>query len=74
MESNRNEAPGTTNMGDIVNLNLFRKKKERLEREEKSAANRARSGVDKKTKRGIVSKRQQTKKNLDGKRLEKGDD
>ncbi len=61
-------------MGDIVNLNLFRKKKERIEREEKSAANRARSGVNKKTKRAVLSEREQIKKNLDGKRLEKGDD
>ena len=61
-------------MGDIVNLNLFRKKKERLERDQKSATNRARSGVDKKTKRSLLSERQQIHKNLDGKRLEKGDD
>ncbi len=61
-------------MGDIVNLNLFRKKKERLKREQKSAANRARTGIDKKTKRSLLSERRQKKKNQDGKRLEKGDD
>ena len=57
-------------MGDVVNLNQYRKKRERAERAQKRAANRARSGRTKAEKQ--VSQAEGTRGDavLDGKRLD----
>ena len=62
------------NMGDVVNLNQFRKQRERLEREKAAAANRAKFGRTK----GDVTKgkkdRERDKADLEGKRLKEAAD
>lgn len=57
-------------MGDVVNLNQYRKKAQRAEKEQRAALGRARSGrtkAERVTTRGDSDRRGAT---LDGKRLE----
>ena len=56
------------NMGDVVNLNQFRKQRERLERKKAAAANRAKFGRTKGDVTQGKKSRQRDKAKLDGKR------
>ena len=57
-------------MGDVVNLNQFRKKRERAEKAQKRAANRARSGRTKTEKQVTQVEGTRGDAVLDGKRLD----
>lgn len=57
-------------MGDVVNLNQFRKKRERAEKAQRRAANRARSGRSKAEKRVTQAEGTRGDAVLDGKRLD----
>ena len=56
-------------MGDVVNLNQFRKQRERLERKKAAAANRAKFGRAKGDVVTTKKSRERDKTKLDGKRL-----
>jgi hypothetical protein len=57
-------------MGDVVNLNKFRKARDRRTAEEQAAENRVRFGLPKDVKGKLRSDADQTQKDLDGKRLD----
>jgi hypothetical protein len=57
-------------MGDVVNLNKFRKARDRRTAEDRAAENRARFGQAKDAKAKLRTEAEQTQKDLDGKRLD----
>lgn len=57
-------------MGDVVNLNKFRKRKAKLEREKRAETNRRLHGRTKLERARDELSKQQLTRNLDGKRLE----
>lgn len=57
-------------MGDVVNLNHFRKRKEREQREVRASENRAKSGRDKAERNLTRSESEHRRYDLDGKRLD----
>jgi hypothetical protein len=57
-------------MGDVVNLNKFRKARDRRTAEDQAAENRARFGQPKDLKSKLRTEAEQTQKDLDGKRLD----
>ena len=57
-------------MGDVVNLNKFRKARDRKVAEDQAAENRTRFGQPKDVKAKLRSEADQTQKDLDGKRLD----
>lgn len=57
-------------MGEIVNLNQYRKKREKEEKNRRGAENRARSGRRKGDRMGARFEADQREADLDGKRLE----
>ena len=57
-------------MGDVVNLNKFRKARDRRTAEDQAAENRARFGQSKDVKAKLRTEADQTQKDLDGKRLD----
>lgn len=57
-------------MGDVVNLNRFRKAKRKAEAEDKAAANRVRHGRTKAERARDQGDRQRAAADLDGKRIE----
>ena len=59
-------------MGDVVNLNSFRRRKERLRAERAAAENRAKFGRGAGEKTVTRYDAEREKKNLDGKRLDDG--
>ena len=59
-------------MGDIVNLNQFRKRRERELKEEQAAGNRAKSGQRKTDRKTLSHDIEQRCHELDGKRLDRG--
>ena len=59
-------------MGDIVNLQQYRKKLKRAEEARKAADNRARHGRAKPERRSTDLARRRQDKELDGKRLQRG--
>ena len=61
-------------MGDIVNLNKFRKKREREERRAESANNSARSGRSKADRAATEQDSGREKADLDGKRMSPNED
>ena len=61
-------------MAEIVNLNQYRKRKEREAKESKSAGNRARHGRTKGTRHTDQLDRKRDADELDGKKLEKDDE
>jgi len=61
-------------MGDIVNLNKFRKKREREERQAESANNSARSGRSKADRAATAQDSGREKADLDGKRMSPNED
>lgn len=58
-------------MGEVVNLNQFRKKRQRAEAERQAAANRTLHGRRKSDKNKDATVRQALEAALDGKKLEK---
>jgi Domain of unknown function (DUF4169) len=54
----------------IVNLNKYRKKRERAEDERRAAENRVRFGRSKKSREKDLYDREQAKKDIDDKRLD----
>jgi uncharacterized protein DUF4169 len=54
----------------IVNLNKFRKKRERAEGERRAAENRVRFGRSKAARANDISDRERAEKSIDDKRLE----
>ena len=57
-------------MGDVVNLNQFRKKRDRAAKAEKRAVNRARSGRTKVERQMTQAEAVQGEATLDGKRID----
>ena len=57
-------------MGDVVNLNQFRKKRERTAKAQKRAANRARSGRTKGERQVTQAEASRGDMALDGKRID----
>jgi hypothetical protein len=57
-------------MGDVVNLNKFRKTRDRRTAETRAAENRVRFGLSKEAKAKVRTETDQTQKDLDGKRLD----
>ena len=57
-------------MGDVVNLNKFRKARDRKVAEDQAAENRTRFGQPKDVKAKLRTEADQTQKDLDGKRLD----
>jgi hypothetical protein len=57
-------------MGDVVNLNKFRKARDRRAAEDQAAENRVRFGQPKDAKAKLRAEADQTQKDLDGKRLD----
>ena len=57
-------------MGNVVNLNRFRKKKQREEKAKQSKTNRALHGRTKAQKEGELAERERAARLLEGKRLE----
>ena len=60
--------------GNVVNLNKFRKKKQREERAKQAEINRARHGRTKAQKEREAADRERAVRMLEGKRLERGDE
>ena len=64
-------------MGDVVNLNHFRKRKERLDGERRAAERRAKTGRKKTDRERARSESERRRNDLDGKRIDSstpGDD
>ncbi|MFP6729502.1 MAG: DUF4169 family protein [Alphaproteobacteria bacterium] len=59
-------------MGDIVNLNQFRKRRERELKEERAEGNRQKSGQKKSDHKALSHDIDQRRRELDGKRLDRG--
>ncbi len=57
-------------MGDVVNLNKFRKARDRRAAEDLAAENRTRFGQPKDVKAKLRTEADQSQKDLDGKRLD----
>ena len=57
-------------MGDVVNLNKFRKARDRKTAEDQAAENRTRFGQPKDVKAKLRTEADQTQKDLHGKRLD----
>ena len=57
-------------MGDVVNLNQFRKKRDRAAKAQKGAANRARSGRNKAERQVTQAEAARGDGTLDGKRID----
>jgi hypothetical protein len=57
-------------MASIVNLNRFRKQKQREEAQQRAAENRALYGRSKKERQSGDDERQRAKRELDGKQLD----
>ena len=57
-------------MGDVVNLNKFRKQQRRSEKENQAAENRTRFGLNKMQKKEIRKKAEKAEKELSGKKLD----
>ena len=60
-------------MGDLVNLNKFRKARQSREEKRKAAANRGKYGQSKAELLEMKTERDRTGRSLDGKRIERGD-
>ena len=60
--------------GNVVNLNRFRKKKQREERAKQAEINRVRHGRTKAQKEREIADRERAARILEGKRLERGDE
>ncbi len=61
-------------MGDIVNLNQFRKRRERAEKARRSAAKRARAGRTKRERQVTQAEAAHAETALDGKRIDRTHD
>ena len=57
-------------MASIVNLNRFRKDKERTAKAERAAENRARHGRSKQERGAGVAEQRRSERDLDGKKLD----
>ena len=57
-------------MTSVVNLNRFRKEKQRAAKEQRAAENRALHGRSKKERRAGADERQRAQRELGGKRLD----
>jgi hypothetical protein len=57
-------------MGDVVNLNKYRKRRAKLGKERRSAENRSGSGANPAERAGVRQVEERRNKELDGKRLE----
>jgi hypothetical protein len=57
-------------MGDVVNLNRFRKQRQRLEDANTAASNRAKFGRNRAERSGARSELKRKSRDLDGKRLD----
>ncbi|GGF17601.1 DUF4169 domain-containing protein [Aliidongia dinghuensis] len=57
-------------MGDVVNLNKFRKARERQTADAQAAENRVRFGQSKEAKAKLRTEAEQAQKDLDGKRVD----
>lgn len=60
--------------GNVVNLNKFRKKKEREAKAKQAEINRARHGRTKAQKEGELADRERAERILEGHRLEDGNE
>ncbi len=58
-------------MGDVVNLNQYRKRRERLRAEGRGAENRARIGRTKLERDTATNEAERRQRKLDGKRIER---
>ena len=61
-------------MGDVINLNRYRKAKARAEKEQKAEANRVRNGRTRTEKQAVQRELDRQATELDGKRLDNADD
>lgn len=64
-------AKGRFTMGDIVNLNKYRKQRRRLEAARQASENRAQFGRDKAERATTQADRERQAKTLDGQRLDR---
>jgi len=60
-------------MGEVVNLNRYRKRKQRAERERRAEANRARFGLSKADRVKTTAERALESRQLDGARRDDAD-
>lgn len=61
-------------MGDVVNLNQYRKKVERAEKEQRAAINRARSGRTKAERQAVRTEADRRDAGLEGHKLDRARD
>ncbi|MCY1054321.1 DUF4169 family protein [Nannocystis sp. SCPEA4] len=61
-------------MGDVINLNRYRKAKARAEKEQKAEANRARHARTRAEKQTVQRELDRQSAELDGKRLDSAED
>ncbi|MDC0666779.1 DUF4169 family protein [Nannocystis radixulma] len=61
-------------MGDVINLNRYRKAKARAEKEQKAEANRARHARTRAEKQTVQRELDRQSVDLDGKRLDSAED
>lgn len=66
-------AGGKAEMGDVVNLNQFRKRRERDRKASRAAENRAHHGTSAAKRRLMETEAARRRKELEGKRLERDD-
>lgn len=66
----REAVPWTLRMGDVINLNRYRKARERAEREKQAEANRARHGRTRSERDAARREQQRQAAEIEGKRLE----
>lgn len=57
-------------MGDVVNLNQFRKRRERAEKDSRAAQNRSQFGRSKSERNRRDTEKDAERRGLDGKRIE----
>jgi len=57
-------------MGDVINLNRYRKRRERCAAEERASENRVKSGLPRHDRDVLERERQHHRRGLDGKHLD----
>lgn len=59
-------------MGEVINLNQFRKKREKAEKATRAERNRAKHGISKDERRAARNETEHREAEIEGKRLESG--
>jgi hypothetical protein len=61
-------------MGDVINLNKWKKQKAKAEKEKRAEQNRLRNGTSPSEQSLLKKKKEMADKRLDGHKLDQGDD